>query len=67
MEKIDQDLSGKVFVVTGANSGIGFEAARNFAARGARVVLICRSEERGGAARLCVGGVVGSSTGRAAL
>ncbi|MDA0804516.1 MAG: SDR family oxidoreductase [Proteobacteria bacterium] len=50
MSKLDQDLSGKVYVVTGANSGIGFEASRNFAARGARVVLICRSKEKGDAA-----------------
>lgn len=37
------DLSGKVFIVTGGNSGIGFEAAKNFADRGAEVVLVCRS------------------------
>lgn len=43
---IEQDLQDKVFVVTGANSGIGFEAARNFAARGAEVVLVCRDESK---------------------
>ncbi len=64
MEKFDQDLSGKVFVVTGANSGIGFEAARNFAARGARVVLICRSEERGGAALARIEQETGNDQGR---
>lgn len=37
------DLSGKVYIVTGANSGIGFAAARNFADRGAEVVMVCRS------------------------
>lgn len=42
-----QDLQGKVFVVTGANSGIGFCAARNFAARGATVALVCRDQARG--------------------
>lgn len=41
------DLSGKVYIVTGANSGIGFYAARDFASRGASLVLVCRSQEKG--------------------
>ena len=41
------DLAGRTLVVTGANSGIGFEAARIFAQKGAAVVLGCRSAERG--------------------
>jgi NAD(P)-dependent dehydrogenase (short-subunit alcohol dehydrogenase family) len=44
------DLSGKVVLVTGANSGIGFEAAQLFASKGARVVLACRDAQRGAAA-----------------
>jgi NAD(P)-dependent dehydrogenase (short-subunit alcohol dehydrogenase family) len=36
------DQSGKTFVITGGNSGIGFEAARVLLARGGHVVLACR-------------------------
>lgn len=44
-------LSGKVAVVTGANSGIGYSAARWFLHLGARVVLACRNAARAEAAR----------------
>jgi len=40
-------VKGKVTVITGANSGIGKEAARVFAQKGAVVVLAVRSMERG--------------------
>ncbi|WP_424015397.1 oxidoreductase [Halorubrum xinjiangense] len=40
-------LDEKTVVVTGANSGLGFEGTRAFAARGATVVMACRSVDRG--------------------
>jgi len=40
-------IEGETVVVTGANSGLGYEATRAFADAGATVVMACRSEERG--------------------
>lgn len=41
------DLTGRIAVVTGATSGLGFWCARGLAARGAEVVLPVRDAERG--------------------
>ncbi|XP_072112932.1 retinol dehydrogenase 11-like isoform X1 [Mobula birostris] len=41
------DLNGKTAIVTGSNTGVGRYIAQDFARRNARVILACRSEERG--------------------
>ena len=47
---LEQDLSDRVCLVTGANAGIGYITARELARAGAHVILACRSEEKGLAA-----------------
>lgn len=44
------EQSGKTFLVTGANTGLGLEASRVLAQRGARVVLACRDQAKAEAA-----------------
>jgi NAD(P)-dependent dehydrogenase (short-subunit alcohol dehydrogenase family) len=50
------DQSGRTAVVTGANSGLGFETARVLAEHGATVILACRDVARGEAAAARIGG-----------
>lgn len=47
---LDVDLRGRRCLITGANSGIGYETARALAQLGADVVLLCRDRARGEAA-----------------
>ena len=45
------DQTGRVAVITGANSGIGFESAKALAAKGATLVMACRNLDKASRAR----------------
>ena len=47
--------TGRTILITGANTGVGFEAARVLAGRGARVLMACRDEGRARAAMARIG------------
>ena len=44
------DQTGRIFLVTGANSGLGYETARELAAHGAHVIMTARDRAKGTAA-----------------
>jgi NAD(P)-dependent dehydrogenase (short-subunit alcohol dehydrogenase family) len=52
LELFQLDLSGKTYIVTGANSGIGFETALQLARQGANVTMACRRVGEGEHAEL---------------
>ncbi|HSM47278.1 MAG TPA: SDR family NAD(P)-dependent oxidoreductase, partial [Draconibacterium sp.] len=54
------DLTGKVIIVTGGNSGLGYESVKAFAEKGADVILTSRSVEKGEAAKKAIGKVKGN-------
>ncbi|MGB0652341.1 MAG: oxidoreductase [Thermoplasmatota archaeon] len=58
------DQSGRTAVVTGANTGLGYEVALGLAKAGAEVVLACRSVERGESAAARIAKTVPGSAGR---
>ena len=41
-----ETLNGKIIIVTGGNSGLGFEAVKMFASKDAKIIMAARSEER---------------------
>jgi NAD(P)-dependent dehydrogenase (short-subunit alcohol dehydrogenase family) len=58
------DQSGRTVVVTGANSGLGYETCRALATRDATVIMAVRDEGRGQAARDRLRAELGGGTGR---
>lgn len=61
----ERNLTGKVAIVTGANSGIGLSISQRLAAMGATVYMACRNMEKGeGAAREVRDYVTSTSLGR---
>jgi retinol dehydrogenase 12 len=58
------DLSGRTFLVTGGNTGIGLATARALAARGGRVHIAARSREKGTAAVASVVAATGNDAVR---
>ncbi len=61
------DLAGRVALVTGGSSGMGFAAARALAARGARVALASRGGEKLDRARAALAGEIGRDDDVAAV
>lgn len=45
------DQSGKTFIVTGANSGLGWETTKALAQKGGKVIMACRNKEKATKAR----------------
>lgn len=54
-------MHNKVCVITGANNGFGFVSAQRLAAMGAKVLMVCRSRERGEDARRKIAAAAGQS------
>ena len=57
---LSKDLSGKVYIVTGANSGVGLETTQQLVKQGAHVVMACRRVESGQEVAKAFSGLKGS-------
>lgn len=58
----DARMDGKLSVITGATSGVGYSAARRLAEAGSDLVLICRNREKGEAVRKDLSLVYGTNS-----
>ena len=54
------DLTGRTFLITGANSGIGYATAVDLAGRGGRVFIACRSRAKGEQAAAAIAAQAGT-------
>jgi NAD(P)-dependent dehydrogenase (short-subunit alcohol dehydrogenase family) len=45
--KCENEVNHKIIIITGANTGIGYETALELAKRGGEIILACRSISRG--------------------
>ena len=46
-----KDLSGKVIIITGANTGLGYQTTLGLAKMGAKVIMACRNMDKANAAK----------------
>ena len=58
---LNKDLTGKIYIITGANSGVGLETTRQLVKQGAHVIMACRRVNAGEEARMSFEGLKGTS------
>jgi len=58
---LSRDLSGRTYLVTGANSGVGLETTRQLVRQGAHVVMACRRPDAGNEAAATMADLKGST------
>ena len=59
-DTLSKDVSGKIYIVTGANSGVGLETTRQLVKQGGHVVMACRRTSAGEEAAASFAGLKGS-------